>query len=127
MHHFTIKAGALVAALMLSSALSVAADSKAQAPADPTSKAKPADSGAKEKPADKKAKAKPAKQAPQLLVDINRAGKAELKKLPGVDDALADKIVAGRPYRSKADLVTRNIIPTGTYEALKRNVVAKPK
>ena len=42
-------------------------------------------------------------------------------------DAEADKIIAGRPYRSKADLVTRGILPAGVYEGLKQRVMAKPK
>jgi DNA uptake protein ComE-like DNA-binding protein len=117
----------MLAAVILTNAVAMAADTSPQAGSEPASKAKPADKGVAAKPADKNAKAKPAKQAPQLLVDINRAGKADLKKLPGIDDAAADKIIAGRPYRSKADLVTRNIIAPGIYEELKRNVIAKPK
>lgn len=59
------------------------------------------------------------------LVDINAAGKAELKTLPGIGDAEADRIIAGRPYLSKADLVTANVIPRKTYERLKSRVIAK--
>lgn len=59
------------------------------------------------------------------LVDINTAGKAQLKTLPGIGDAEAGRIVAGRPYLSKADLVTANVIPRDTYEGLKSRVVAK--
>jgi DNA uptake protein ComE-like DNA-binding protein len=113
-----IKAAALVATLALSTGAAIAADGKGPAPAESAGKAKPA-----EKPA----KAKSAKPASTLLVDINSASKAELKKLPGIDDTQADKIIAGRPYLSKADLVTRNIISQGSYEGLKRNVIAKPK
>jgi DNA uptake protein ComE-like DNA-binding protein len=116
MHPTIIKAAALAVALALSTGAAIAADGKGPVPTESAGK-----------PAEKAAKAKSAKQAPTLLVDINSAGKAELKKLPGIDDAQADKIVAGRPYLSKADLVTRNIILPGTYEQLKRNVVAKPK
>jgi competence protein ComEA len=118
MHQVKIKAAVLAAALAFPTAGAGAADGKSQVPAESASKAKPA-----EKPA----KAKSAKPATTLLVDINSAGKAELKKLPGIDDTQAEKIVAGRPYRSKADLVTRNIISQGSYEGLKRNVIAKPK
>jgi competence protein ComEA len=118
MHLTTIKAAALAAALAFSTNVAIAADGKTQAPTESVNKAKPA-----EKPA----KAKSAKPASTLLVDINSAGKAELKKLPGIDDTQAEKIVAGRPYLSKADLVTRNIISQGSYEGLKRNVIAKPR
>lgn len=60
-------------------------------------------------------------------VDINNASKAELKTLQGVDDALAAKIIAGRPYPSKANLVTHDIIPAGLYLQLKQRIIAKQK
>lgn len=61
------------------------------------------------------------------LVDINSASRRELKTLPGIADAEANRIVAGRPYLSKADLVTTNVIPAGTYLSIKRHIIAKPK
>lgn len=73
----------------------------------------------------KGAKSKDAKAARAKLVDINSAGKAELKKLPGISDAQADKIIAGRPYLSKAKLVTQDILPRETYEGLKALVIAR--
>jgi DNA uptake protein ComE-like DNA-binding protein len=60
-------------------------------------------------------------------VDINSASKAELKALPGIDDARADKIISGRPYLSKAFLVTRNIIPAGVYQSIKNRIIARQK
>lgn len=60
-------------------------------------------------------------------VDINSASKAELKTLTGVDDALAARIIAGRPYLSKANLVTHNIMPAGLYMSLKQRIIAKQK
>lgn len=67
--------------------------------------------------------------APPRPVDINSATGAQLTRLAGIDEAQADRIVAGRPYLSKADLATRNVIPTGIYLALKNQIVAiqKPK
>ena len=59
------------------------------------------------------------------LVDINSATRAQLKKLPGIGDAEADKIIAGRPYGSKAHLVTHNIIGIGMYENLKKQIIAR--
>ena len=90
-----------------------------------------ADKAAVEKaPAAKSKSAQPAKgkstPAPKL-VDINSAGKAELKTLPLIGDAEADKIIAGRPYGSKAHLVTHNIIPRDAYEGLKTLVIARQK
>jgi len=60
-------------------------------------------------------------------VDINSASRAELKTLPGIGDAEAGRIIAGRPYLSKADLASKNVIPTGTYLSLKNQVIAIQK
>jgi len=70
---------------------------------------------------------KKAPAAPVKLVDINSASRKELKTLPGVDDALADKIVANRPYLTKADLVTKGVLQEGPYGALRNKVVAGQK
>lgn len=70
---------------------------------------------------------KPAPAAVAKLVDINSAGRAELKTLPGVGDAEADRIVAARPYLSKAELVTKKVMPTGPYLSLKHRVIALQK
>jgi DNA uptake protein ComE-like DNA-binding protein len=68
------------------------------------------------------------------LVDLNRASVNELKALPGIGDAEAAKIVAARPFKSKADLVTKNVLTLEAYDRLSRQVVvdlrkpaAKPK
>ena len=60
-------------------------------------------------------------------LDINSASAAQLKQLPGIGDEQAARIVAGRPYLSKADLVTGGAIPAGTYLAIKRRIVALQK
>ncbi len=57
-------------------------------------------------------------------LNIKSASKDELDALPGIGDALAQKIVAGRPYRTKRDLVTRKIIPQSTYEKIKDRIIA---
>lgn len=58
-------------------------------------------------------------------VDINSASVKQLKKLPGIGDAEAKRIVAGRPYGSKAWLVTKGIIGEGPYSNIKNLIVAK--
>lgn len=68
-----------------------------------------------------------AKAASRKLVDINHASKAELKSLQGIDEVLAAKIIAGRPYLSKANLVTEKIISAGLYTQLKLQIIAKQK
>jgi competence protein ComEA len=59
------------------------------------------------------------------LVDINTASEAELKELPGIGDAYAAKIVQNRPYKSKADLEQKNVIPKATYDKVKSLIIAK--
>jgi competence protein ComEA len=74
--------------------------------------------------------ARPAKAAQATpaarLVDINTASRAALMKLPGIGPAEADAVIAGRPYRTKADLATHKVLPTGVYLSLRRSIVALP-
>jgi DNA uptake protein ComE-like DNA-binding protein len=110
----------IAAALLLSANLSVAVENKpGGAPGETKAISGP-------KATEKSAKAgKPA--AKVKLVDINSAGKTELKTLPGISDTEADKIIAGRPYLTKAHLVTHNIVSRAVYENLKTLVIAMQK
>jgi len=65
-------------------------------------------------------------QAP--LLDINTATAAQLIALPGMGPAYADRIIAGRPYTAKNQLVTRGVLPQAAYERIKERIIAhRPK
>jgi competence protein ComEA len=57
-------------------------------------------------------------------LDINSASIADLKALPGIGDAYAQKIVDNRPYQKKDQLVSRKIIPEATYNKIKDRIIA---
>jgi len=59
------------------------------------------------------------------LIDLNSAPKTQLIALSGIGEAHAQKIIDGRPYRQKSDLVRRNIISEKTYELIADKVIAR--
>jgi competence protein ComEA len=64
--------------------------------------------------------------APKMdTVDINSATAAELKMLPGVSESDAAKIIQGRPYSDKSQLVSKKVVSEPTYEKIKDHVVAR--
>ena len=59
------------------------------------------------------------------LVDINKATAAELKALPGIADAYAGAIIAGRPYRNKTQLRSKGVIPLAAYNRIQDKIIAR--
>jgi len=57
-------------------------------------------------------------------IDINSATKDQIDALPGIGAAYSQKIIDGRPYNSKRDLLNRKIIPQGTYDGIQDKIIA---
>jgi competence protein ComEA len=66
----------------------------------------------------------PHAQAAGDLLDINTASPEELRALPGFGDAYVRRVIAGRPYTAKNQLVTRGVLPQSAYEKVSSRIIA---
>jgi competence protein ComEA len=122
MRHFTL---ASFTAAALAIGLLAATPSMAQTPQTAPKTDKMAPTPAKMAPAE--SKMAPAAKA-DAKIDINTASKAELMAFKGIGDAYSDKIIAGRPYAKKDQLVSKNVLPEATYKKISDQIIAtQPK
>ena len=68
-----------------------------------------------------------AQNAPQkmVIIDINSASEADIASV-GIDKPVAKKIVEGRPYRNKRDLVARSLLTMDQYDKTDKTVLYQP-
>ena len=107
----------LVATSALVASMACAQGSPAATPATPAAPAKTT--------ATVKSEKKMAKTPAMPAIDINSASKEDLMKLAGIGEATADKIIAGRPYTSKAQLESKGIVTKAQYAKIRAHVTAK--
>lgn len=122
---WSIRIVVLVVLLWAGSALAADVKAPAKTAGDNVKADAKAPAAGKENTKGKGADAKAAATAKAKIVDINSATDSELRGVPGIGDAFAAKIIAGRPYANKTQLKSRKILPVTLYEQVKDKLIAK--
>lgn len=110
-----------VARAQAAAADSTAAPSTPPADATPPAATTPPDAGMPKTTH----KTHPAANKAVPRVDINSAAKEDLMKLPGITEDIAEKIVDGRPYKTKAELLSKKLVTKAQYAKIRNKVIAK--
>jgi len=124
------KLGILLLTICLATVLSFAQTSnkstakKATTTKGGSSKTETAKSSAKTDTASTDTAKTTGKTAPAGKMDINSASASDLEKLPGIGPATSAKIVSGRPYKTKRDLLTKKIVSQSEYDKISDNIIA---
>src|SRR5262249_44573562 len=63
--------------------------------------------------------------SPDAAVNVNTASKDQLQTLPGLDEEMADRMIAGRPYHTVDEVGTKGVVPPAEFQAIKRKIVVK--
>jgi competence protein ComEA len=72
------------------------------------------------------AQTRAAPAAPGGLIDLNSASRDALMELDGIGEVRADAIIRARPFKAKAELVERWIVPEQLYEKIADKVTVRP-
>ena len=111
-----------IAAAAFAAALAVSAFAQQGSTAQPATPATPAAEPAKAAPAERPAHKGTAHAMHKT--DINSASREDLMKLPGITDAVADKIIAARPFKSRAELTSKKVLTAKEYAKIRSMVIA---
>jgi competence protein ComEA len=77
------------------------------------------------RPAPAEAESRQLAPLPPGTLDLNRASRDRLLAVPGIGMRYADRIIAGRPYRTELELVARRIVPLNAFEQIQGFLVAR--